>query len=42
MSQMGYVDGGVVGQVLDAVVRIRSAYENGSLGKGFYHDMGKN
>ena len=41
MSQMGYADGGVLDQVRDAVVCIRSSYENGSPGKGFYRVMGK-
>ena len=41
MSQICYDDGGVVGQVRDVVMHIQSAYENGSLGKGFFRDMSK-
>ena len=38
---MGYDDGGMVGEIRDAVTCVQSACENGSLGKGFYFDMVK-
>lgn len=38
---MGYDYRGMVGQMWQVVVHVRSACENGSLGKGFYFDMVK-